>query len=215
MPESLETLVPRSLQTLASETLFRAPAQSGFLLNPGDPGLVETVRAISAEQASKTPGPGRKPIVAHANHVLYGLSLLNRAIAGDPSGYVNADWSLAWKLESASDDEWQRLIADLDREATAFHKSAGETREWSEIMLTGCFGAVAHVAYHLGAVRQILRVNCVRQRTGLAAPLASQVVSPRSNGFGVYSGGTSVRSVSGQQYSSSCAPAWRCPTTRR
>ena len=80
MPESLETLVPRSLQMLASETLFRAPEQSGFLLNPGDPGLVETVRALSAEQASKRPGPGRKPIVAHVNHVLYGLSLLNRAL---------------------------------------------------------------------------------------------------------------------------------------
>jgi hypothetical protein len=156
MPESLETLVPHSLQTLASETLFRAPEQESFLLNPGDPGFVETVRALSAEQASKVPSRGRKPIVAHVNHVLYGLSLLNRAIAGDPSGYATADWSLAWKLESVTDEEWQQLVADLDREASAFQKSAGETRDWSEIMLTGSFGAVAHAAYHLGAVRQIL-----------------------------------------------------------
>jgi hypothetical protein len=157
MPESLNTLVPRSLQTLASETLFRASEQAAYLLNPGDPGFVETVRAISAEQASKSPGPGRKPIVAHANHVLYGLSLLNRAIAGDPSGYATADWSLAWKLERVNDDQWQQLVADLDREASAFRQSAGQPREWSEIMLTGSFGAVAHTAYHLGAVRQILR----------------------------------------------------------
>jgi hypothetical protein len=157
MSESLETLVSRGLQTLASETLFRASEKGGFLLNPGDPGFVETVRALSAEQASKSPGPGRKPIAAHANHVLYGLSLLNRALGGDPSGYATADWSLAWKLERVTDDEWQQLVADLDREAAAFRQSAGETRDWSEIMLTGSFGAVAHAAYHLGAVRQILK----------------------------------------------------------
>ena len=156
MPESLETLVPRSLQTLASETLFRAPEQSGFLLNPGDPGLVESVRALSADQVSKRPGPGRKPIVAHVNHVLYGLSLLNRALAGDPSGYATADWSLAWKLETVNDDEWQQLVADLDREATAFQQSAGAPREWSEIMLTGAFAVAAHTAYHLGAIRQMV-----------------------------------------------------------
>jgi hypothetical protein len=156
MPESLNTLVPRSLQTLAGETLFRATEKAAYLLNPGDLGFVETVRALSAEQASKNPGPGRKPIVAHSNHVLYGLSLLNRAIAGDPSGYETADWSLAWKLERVNDAEWQQLVADLDREAAAFQQSAGQSQEWSEIMLTGCFGAVAHTAYHLGAVRQIL-----------------------------------------------------------
>ena len=89
--------------------------------------------------------------------MLYGLSLLNRALAGDPSGYATADWSLAWKLETVTDAEWQQLVADLDREATAFQQSAGDSREWSEIMLTGCFGAAAHVAYHLGAVRQMLR----------------------------------------------------------
>lgn len=157
MSESLDSLVPRSLQTLASETLFHASEQGGFLLNAGEPGFVETVRALSAEQASKIPGPGRKPVAAHANHVLYGLSLLNRAIAGDPSGYQTADWSLAWKLESVTGDEWRQLVADLDREAAAFQQSAGQPQEWSEIMLTGGFGAAAHVAYHLGAVRQMLR----------------------------------------------------------
>jgi hypothetical protein len=28
---------------------------------------------------------------------------------------------------------------------------------WNEIMLTGCFACAAHVAYHLGAIRQMLR----------------------------------------------------------
>ena len=52
----------RSLLTLLRETLIRADEQAAYLLNPKDPGLVETLRALSAENASRVPGPGRKPI---------------------------------------------------------------------------------------------------------------------------------------------------------
>ena len=83
MDDDLHTLVSNALRTLLSETMFRAPAHGGFILNRGEPGFVDTLKSLSAKQASTAPGPGRKPIVSHANHVLFGWELIQRAVGGD------------------------------------------------------------------------------------------------------------------------------------
>src|SRR5687768_14696595 len=109
MADNLALLVSKSLRTLLHETMFRA-VDSSYLLNPGDPGFVETLKGLSAEQVSRPPRPGGKPIVSHANHVLYGWELIVRALDGDPSGFANADWSVAWKLERVDDAQWRSLL---------------------------------------------------------------------------------------------------------
>jgi hypothetical protein len=153
----LPALVSRSLHTLLRETLFRADDKAAYLLNSGEPGLVETLNEISAKTASTPPGPGRKPIVSHTNHVLFGLDLADRAIGGDPKAYENADWDEAWKLEQVNDQEWEDLLAKLDATAQRVLEGGPQIENWNEIMLTGMFGVAAHTAYHLGAIRQMLR----------------------------------------------------------
>lgn len=146
----------RVLQTLLRETLLRADETYAYLLNPNDPGFVETLRPISAATASRIPKPGRKPIVAHANHVLYGIELANRALAGEDGVFETADWNLAWKLETVSDAEWQKLVHRLEQQTHFLIEQVAKPREWSEIMLTGASSIPAHTAYHLGAIRQML-----------------------------------------------------------
>jgi hypothetical protein len=146
----------RVLTTLLRETLFRPDSKFAFLLNPGDPGLVDTLRSLSAEKASTSPGPGRKPVVSHANHVFYGIELANRALGGEQGVYEGADWKSAWQLESVSENEWRELVNRLEQQAELFIKQVNEPREWNEITLTGSFSIAAHTAYHLGAIRQML-----------------------------------------------------------
>lgn len=155
--QDLSALVSRSLNTLLRETLFRADDTAAYLLNAGEPGLVETLNGLSAKEASTPPGPGRKPIVSHANHVLYGLGLTDRAIGGDMKAYENANWDEAWKLEKVNDQEWEDLVAKLDATAQRVLEGGPQIENWNEIMLTGMFGVAAHTAYHLGAIRQMLR----------------------------------------------------------
>ncbi|WP_254507432.1 DinB family protein [Anatilimnocola floriformis] len=152
----LATLVSQSLRTLLKETMFHAEKHGGFLLNGGEPGMVATLQELSAEQASKPPGPGRKPIVSHANHVLFGWELLNRALQGENS-FAGADWNAAWKLERVNDAEWQELLGKLEKNAAEILERAPRYTEWNEMMLTGTFASAAHTAYHLGAIRQMLR----------------------------------------------------------
>jgi hypothetical protein len=146
----------RAQSTLLRETLFRADSKFAYLLNPNDPGFVETLRPLSAETVSTPPAPGRKPIVAHANHVLYGIELANRALSGETGVYESADWDVAWKLESVKDDEWRNLVNRIEEQSNRLIELFNEPREWDEIMLTGTFAIAAHTAYHLGAIRQVL-----------------------------------------------------------
>jgi hypothetical protein len=151
-----ESVEIRALTTLLRETLLRADQKYAYLLNSGDPGMVETLRPLSAETASKQPGPGRKTIAAHANHVLYGIELANRALAGEQGVYEKADWNPAWQLETVSEEQWQCLIERVDQQSDLLISQCNHNRDWDEVMLTGAFSIAAHAAYHLGAIRQML-----------------------------------------------------------
>lgn len=146
----------RALTALLRETLLQADSQAAYTINPGEPGFVETLKLLSAATASTPPGPGRKTIAAHANHVLYGVELATRALGGEEGVYQNADWNQAWKLETVSDSQWRDLTARFEQQSHLLLEQVQQPRPWDEITLTGCFAVAAHTAYHLGALRQML-----------------------------------------------------------
>lgn len=157
MSDTLSTLVSQSLRMLLSETMLRAPREAAFIINHGEPGFVDTLKALSASTVSTPPGPGRKPIVSHANHVLFGWELVNRALHGDEHEFENVDWNAAWKLTQVNDSEWRDLLVRLEQTANEIIEAAPQHTECNEIMLAGCFATAGHSAYHLGAIRQMLR----------------------------------------------------------
>ncbi|QDU27660.1 hypothetical protein ETAA8_27490 [Anatilimnocola aggregata] len=157
MSADLATLVSNSLRTLLSETMLRADKQAAYIINQGEPGLVDTLKFLSAKKASTSPRAGGKPIVSHANHVLYGLDIVNRAMRGDQTAFAHADWNVAWKLVQVSDSEWAELIDKLERTANDVIDIVTTNQQWDEISFTGCFASAGHAAYHLGAIRQMLR----------------------------------------------------------
>jgi hypothetical protein len=157
MSTELAELVSNSLRTLLAETMFRADTRACFVLNGGEPGMIETLKSLSAQTVSTPPGPNRKPIVSHANHVLYGWGLINRALHGDEHAFEGTDWDAAWKLVQVNDAEWQKLLAQLESTGREILELGPKTEHWNEIMLTGMFASAAHTAYHLGAIRQMLR----------------------------------------------------------
>jgi len=79
---------------------------------------------------------------------------MNRWSAGE-NPFKDADWSVSWKKTRVTDDEWQRLRAELRVEADRWLKAVRTPREVQEMELNGMIGSIAHLAYHLGAIRQI------------------------------------------------------------
>jgi len=141
-----------TLATLFSELVDGAPARA-YILNAGDEGLLRSLDKLSAAAASAVTPTGSS-IAAHVDHLRYGLSLMNRWSAGE-NPFKDADWTVSWRKTAVSEDEWRTLRAQLRDEAGRWLNALRMPREVQEIELNGIIGSIAHLAYHLGAVRQI------------------------------------------------------------
>lgn len=142
-----------TLSTLFGELVNGAPMTGAYILNRGDAGLLGSLDRLTAADASRGIAGGAT-IAAHVDHLRYGLSLMNRWGAGE-NPFDAADWSASWRTTTVSDAEWAELRAALRREAQAWLATLGEPRDVSPIELNGVVGSIAHLAYHVGAIRQI------------------------------------------------------------
>lgn len=144
-----------SLTTLFSELVDGAPESGAYMLNRSDPGLLRSLDKLSAAAASATANGGSS-IAAHVDHLRYGLSLMNRWAAGE-NPWNDADWSASWRRTRVSDAEWKKLREDLRDETHRWLDAMREPRDVDETELNGMIGSIAHLAYHVGAIRQMDR----------------------------------------------------------
>ena len=142
-----------TLATLFSELVNGAPKDGAYMLNGGDEGLLRSLDKLSA-QAASAPTPTGSTIAAHVDHLRYGLSLMNRWSAGE-NPFTDADWGASWQKKTVTETQWQELRADLRAEAARWLNALRTPREVQEIELNGMIGSIAHLAYHVGAIRQI------------------------------------------------------------
>lgn len=158
MEDPNPSLVHRALATVLGEILDGAAPDAGWLLNRRDPGLLRSLDSLTAEQASAVPPGGSSSIAAHVDHLRYGLGLLNRWARGE-SPFADADWKASWRRLEVSADEWKRLRGQLGEEARQWQDGFGAILQRGEDELTGAIASAAHLAYHLGAIRQIDRAT--------------------------------------------------------
>ena len=144
-----------ALRALLAE-LFHGPSKTEcWVLEGGSKkDLFHTLEEMSADRASAQPVPGRSSVAGHTNHLRFHLELLNRWTRGE-NPFADADWQSSWNLQSVTDDEWRDLRAMLRGEAEAWQAALTQPREWDRISITGALASAAHVAYHLGAIRQL------------------------------------------------------------
>ena len=145
-----------TLTTLFTELVDGAPQAGSYMLNRGDPGLLVSLDRLTSAAASAAP-PGEASIAAHVEHLRYGLSLMNRWAAGEENPFADANWAASWQRTTVSDAEWVQFRAGLRDEAHRWLEAIGTPREVNQVELNGIVGSIAHLAYHVGAIRQIDR----------------------------------------------------------
>ena len=151
-----ETRATHAVLHLLNE-LFDGPVpQAGFVLNLGDPGLFASLDKLTAQQASVIPAGGGASIAAHVEHLRYGLELANRWSRGENS-YADANYAASWERTTVSDNEWAERRQALRAEAQAWREALQQPRELTDLELNGVVSTAVHLAYHLGAIRQIDR----------------------------------------------------------
>jgi hypothetical protein len=142
-----------TLGTLLSELVDGASKDGGYMLNPGDEGLLRSLAKLSAVDASARTPTGSS-IAAHVDHLRYGLSLMNRWSQGE-NPFATADWSTSWSKTEVLESEWQQRLGELRGEVTNWLSAVRQPRNIDQIELNGMIGSIAHLAYHFGAIRQI------------------------------------------------------------
>jgi hypothetical protein len=128
---------------------FEGPRErwSYFTDNRSDAGLFGTLGRLAASDASRT--LGKTSIAAHVSHVIFGLDASARWIEGDRTTH---NWKESWSTGSVNDEQWALMLdtlsyQDMRRDIELYASSSKES-------MGGVIGALAHVAYHLGAIRQ-------------------------------------------------------------
>lgn len=151
-----DAIFQRALAKLLVEILDGPPSDEAYLLNPGDPGLLRQLESLDAQSASSRPPGIKATIAAHVDHVLYGLTLLNRWAAGEENPFATADYEASWRRSAVTDQEWRTLCRQLREQAQLWQRAVTDRSHWDETSAAGALASAAHSAYHLGAIRQIL-----------------------------------------------------------
>ncbi len=146
-----------SLAVLFAELIDGPSPEAAYMLNGTDPGLLRSLDGLSAAAASSAPGSGGASIAAHVDHVRSGLQLMNRWGEGESDPWTGADWTASWRRTSVNEEQWAVLREQLRGEMRRWHTALQTPRRMSASELNSVIASVAHLAYHLGAIRQIDR----------------------------------------------------------
>ena len=146
-----------SLAVLFGELIDGPPPDAAYMLNGGDPGLLRSLDALSAAAASGPSPAGGASVAAHVDHLCFGLELMNRWSDGEADPWSGADWAASWRRTTVTESEWAALRARLRDVTRRWHDALRTPRALSRLELNGVISSIAHLAYHLGAIRQIAR----------------------------------------------------------
>ncbi|WP_425148337.1 DinB family protein [Deinococcus sp.] len=123
----------------------------------GNNGLLATLAGLTAAQASDLTALGVS-VAAHAAHSAFHMEVIVRWNAGERGPF---DWKGSFAPGTVSESEWQALRARVRSAYDALMHLAQQPTDWDDAekdAAGGVAGALAHVTYHLGAVRQLIKL---------------------------------------------------------
>lgn len=142
----------RSLAYLLRETFEGSPeGQPSAYLDRGV-GIFATLAKASAADASRT--VKGTTAAAQTEHFKFYLDRLREFINGRTEA---VKWEQSWLIETVDDEEWAALRESVRRSYEETLKLIAEHDDWNERNAGMAVAMLAHTAYHLGAIRQILK----------------------------------------------------------
>jgi hypothetical protein len=137
------------LVAVLREAFEGAESWSYFTDHGPESGLLGTLAKVSAAEASEP--RGGSSIAAHAYHVLFSLDASADWIRGDRT---RKNWQESWRVRTVDEAGWVRMREQLREKYETLRRTIEAQGASGVEALGGAVGAVAHMAYHLGAIRQ-------------------------------------------------------------
>ena len=143
-----------NLFTLLVETFESPPRPSSAYLDQKT-GLFDTLNAVSAEQASKPIAAGGTSIAAQVEHTRFYLDIIEQFMDGRTEKVA---WKESWQLETVRPEAWERLKQDVKETYESVTAKLKSIESWEDDEVGDSMAILVHTAYHLGAIRQMMRV---------------------------------------------------------
>ncbi|HUR96982.1 MAG TPA: hypothetical protein VMZ26_02825 [Pyrinomonadaceae bacterium] len=115
-------------------------------------GFFSTLKDVSAADASKE--FTGTTIAAQTEHAKFYLDRICEFINGRTE---RVNWEDSWLIETVDDAEWAALQESVRKAYENLLRCLASVEDWSEDRTGMAIGMVAHTAYHLGAIRQIVK----------------------------------------------------------
>src|SRR5262249_32410875 len=116
-------------------------------------GLFHTLEGVNAEAASTQSRPGGSTIAAHAEHLRFYVHVHHKLLQGSTDAI---DWDESWRIKTVNSTEWNSLRQELRRTYTNLVDYLRSVDVWGEDEAGLAMSIIAHSAYHLGAIRQLI-----------------------------------------------------------
>jgi len=136
-----------------AETFGVSDSPNNYMLESGRAGLLGTVNALSAATASAALTPDEPTIAAHCGHILFLLSFFSAYEQGQTPA---ADWPGSWLSRIVDEPAWAALRQQLQSTYDSVVARFTPDSAWPEARVGAAILLLAHSAYHVGQVRQLL-----------------------------------------------------------
>ena len=135
------------------------PGWVWIVSGPAEDSVLGSLAGLSPDEAYAVPSPGRKSIAAHAAHLRFTWELTLKRLHGENPP---VDWPGSFEVGETSPAAWRQLQRELRsayEDVLAFFEQQHDqpVAEWLPIHVAGLVAMTGHNAYHLGAIRQLMR----------------------------------------------------------
>ncbi|MCY7348342.1 MAG: hypothetical protein LH614_19275 [Pyrinomonadaceae bacterium] len=134
------------------ETFEGSPAGQGSAYLDRGVGIFATLETLSAADVSLE--VGETTIAAHTEHAKFYLDRICEIIKG---GNEKINWEQSWLIETVNETEWRYLREGMRKSYENVLLCFAEIETWNETNIGEAVAIIAHTAYHLGAMRQIMK----------------------------------------------------------
>lgn len=134
------------------ETFEGSPEGEGSAYLDNRVGVFPTITEISAETASQI--INETTIAAHTAHLKFYLDRICEFIGGRTE---KVNWEQSWLIKEVTQEEWNILREGMRSSYEGVLKCFAEVETWNQDNIGDAIAIITHTAYHLGAIRQIVK----------------------------------------------------------
>ena len=136
------------------ETFEGSPEGQGSAYLDRGIGILPTLESLSAEVVSQE--FGGTTVASQTEHAKFYLDRIVEIINGKTE---KINWEQSWLIETVNETEWRALRGAVQKSYENVLRCFAEIETWDGNNIGEAIAIIAHSAYHLGAIRQIMKSN--------------------------------------------------------